>query len=82
MLAGQAAHDPLEQHRVVGGAQRIIDMHQVDLELSDAVFGNGGVGGHALGCTGGIDLLEEAAEVIEFVDRQNAIGIKALAGYR
>ena len=38
MLAGDAPHETLEQHGVVGGLQRVRDMHHVDLELAGAVL--------------------------------------------
>ena len=82
MFAGDAAHQPLEQHRVIGGLKRVIDMQQVDLELAGAVFGNRRIGGDAMRGAGVINLVQEGVEMLKFVQRQRAIRIQPLAGDR
>ena len=36
-----AFDDTLEKHGVVGSAQGIVYVHEIDFELADAVFGDG-----------------------------------------
>ena len=38
MLTSQTAHDLLEQHRIVGGLERIGNVHKVDLELAGTIL--------------------------------------------
>ena len=69
MFAGDAAHQTFEQHRVIGGAQRIVHMAHVDFELPRPVFRNGGIRRDALQFAGVIDLVQELIEMLQFVQR-------------
>ena len=80
MLARDALDRALEEQRIVGGAQRVGDMQQVDLELAGAVFGDHRVGGYILRFAGGIDVGDKSLELIEFINRQDAVRMQALAG--
>ncbi len=55
-------------------------MQQVDLELTDPVFGDGRVGGDVLLFALQIDVAEELAEILEFIQREDGVGVEALAG--
>ena len=79
MLARDTLDDALEQHRVVGGLERV-GVQQVDLELADAVLGDRCVGRHALSLALVVDVTEEGAEVLEFIERQQRVGIETFAG--
>lgn len=79
MLSGDALDDPLEQHGVVGGLQSI-GMQQVDLKLANAVFGDGGVGRNVLFFALQVDVAEEFAKILQLVEREDGVGIEALAG--
>ena len=80
VLARHALDDAFEQHRVIRRRQRIGGMQQVDLELADAVFGDGGVGRHALLLALQVHIAEELAEILKLVERQDGIRIEPLAG--
>ena len=82
MLAGHPLDDALEQHRVIGGAQGIVHMQQVDFKLAYAIFRDRRIGGHALLRAGRIDIAEEGPELVDLVNGEHRIGIKPLAGYR
>ena len=57
-----------EQPCVVGGAQGVVAMHQVDLELAQTRLGNGGVGGDVHLFAGVIEIGEEQIELIKRAD--------------
>ncbi len=80
VLAGHTLDDALGEHDVVSRLQWIVAMQQRDFELADAVFGNRRIGRHILALAFGIDVGEEIAEVVEFVDREDGVGVEALAG--
>ena len=82
VFAGDAAHQPFEQHRVICRAQRIVDMAHVDLELARPVFRDRRIRRDALQFAGVIDLVQELIEVLQLVQRQCAVGIQPLAGHR
>ena len=82
VLAGDAAHQALEQHRIVSRLKRVGDMQQVDFELAGAVFGNRRIGRDAMGGAGIINLVQEGVEMLQFIQRQRPVGIKPLAGDR
>ena len=65
----QTLDQHLEQPCVIGGAQRIVTMHEVDLELAQTRLGNGGVGGDVHLFAGVIKIGEEQIELVERADR-------------
>ena len=64
VFAGDAAHQTFEQHRVIGGAQRIVHMAHVDLELPGPIFRDGRIRRDALQLAGVVDLVQELIEML------------------
>ena len=80
VLARDTLDDALEEHGVIGRLQGIVAVQEVDLELADAILGDRRIRGYILALAFGIDVGNELAEIIEFVDGENGIGIQPLAG--
>jgi hypothetical protein len=78
--ARQALDQHLEQPGIIGGAQGVVAMHQVDLELAKPGFRGGGVGGNVHRLAGVIKVGEEGVEGVQRPDRQGLGGLAALAG--
>ena len=57
-------------------------MLQIDFELARRVFGDRGVSRYALGGTGGRDLIDKAAKIIDILQVVHLGGVIALAGGR
>ena len=68
MAAGKSLDQHLEQPGVVGGAQRVVAMHQVHLELAEAGFRGGGVGGDVHRLTRVVQVGEEGVEGVKRTD--------------
>ena len=70
VAAGQTLDQHLEEPGVIGGAQGIVAMHQVHLELAKAGFRGRGVGGNVHRLTRIIEVGEEGVESVKRPDRQ------------
>ena len=79
VAAGEALDQHLEQPGVIGGAQGVVAMHEVDLELAQTCFGNGGIGGDVHLFAGVIKIGEEFIELVQRADRQGFGGLAAFA---
>ncbi len=65
MATCDAAYDLLEQYRIVCSLKWVGNVQQIDFELPRSVFGNRRIGRYVLRGAGGINIVEEALEVVE-----------------
>lgn len=70
----------LEQPGIIGGAQGVVAMHQVDFKLPRPVSEGGGVCRDVHRFTGVIEVGEEGVEGVKGPDRQGFCGFTHLAG--
>ena len=71
VVAGKPAHQHLEEPGIVGRAQRVGHMGEVDLELAEADLGERGLGGDVHRIAGVIKVVEEAVEGVERPERED-----------
>ncbi len=72
----------LEQHGVVAGLERVVDMAQIDLVLPGGVFRDQAVDRDALRHAGVVDLVQQVVEIVQLVDAVDLGGVLALAADR
>ena len=82
VAAGQTLDQHLEEPGIIGGAQRVVGVHQIDLELAQAGFGDCRVGGNIHRLAGVIEVGKEGVEGIQRADRHDLCRLAPLARAR
>ena len=80
VAARQTLDQHLEQPGIIGGAQGVVAMHQVDLKLPQARLRSRGVGRNVHRFAGVVQIGEEGVESVQRPDRQRFRRLAPLAG--
>jgi hypothetical protein len=82
VVVGDVLHQTLEQHRVVAGLDRVVDVVQVHFELRRGAFLDDGVGRDALLFRAFKDVLQAIDVFVEVVDQIHLSRHRTFAGDR